>query len=272
MTKATKSRFLLMMTLTATLVVALIGTAVCGVAAAASSPSVVVQTTPALPLFDVVFLATTSAGTDKTLFVSSTSDCSTRLTPICTLGRSQTGLNYNDTTCVFNITGSSLSIDATTTTAIPSLYWCSSAAGSISFETLQMNKVVATPSYAYLNKDTTLTLNAATPVGSTVGFYTTSTCTTMLDGATATTVTSSRKLSVNVVRRFLLSWVTRPCCLHARSSTAQTPMIFTRHRAFATVLSPSAPMRRSSTCLSPQTLNVPRLHRITSKLHLATQC
>ena len=190
-----------MMTLTATLVVALIGTAVCGVAAAASSPSVVVQTTPALPLFDVVFLATTSAGTDKTLFVSSTSDCSTRLTPICTLGRSQTGLNYNDTTCVFNITGSSLSIDATTTTAIPSLYWCSSAAGSVSFETLQMNKVVATPSYAYLNKDTTLTLNAATPVGSTVGFYTTSTCTTMLDGATATTVTSSRKLSVNVGTR-----------------------------------------------------------------------
>ncbi|KPA74278.1 putative mitochondrial hypothetical protein [Leptomonas pyrrhocoris] len=194
------THFFRMMAVAATLFLSLRGTSVVGVAATTSS-SVAVQTTPPFPLVDVVFLATTSAGTDKTLYVSTTSDCKASLTPICTLGRSQAGLNYNDTTCLFNITGASVSVDATTTTAIPALYWCSSASGNTSFTTLQMNKVVTTPSYAYLNTETTLHLNAATPVGTTVGLYTTSACTIPLKDTSTTTVESSRELSVNVGTR-----------------------------------------------------------------------
>ncbi|KPI87920.1 hypothetical protein ABL78_2998 [Leptomonas seymouri] len=183
-----------------TLFLVLLDTSVVG-AAEDTSSSVVVQTTPALPLVDTVFLATTSAGIDKTLFVASSSDCSRRLTPICTLGRSQRGLNFNDTTCVFTITSASISVESATTTPIPSLHWCSSAAGSTSFATMQLNRVGAIPSFAYLNTASTLVLSAATPVGSTVGLYTTSDCTTLLSGTSTTTVQESREISVNVGTR-----------------------------------------------------------------------
>ncbi|CBZ23702.1 conserved hypothetical protein [Leishmania mexicana MHOM/GT/2001/U1103] len=169
-----------------------------GVTGVDASSGVVVQTTPAYPLLDVVFLATTSIDPDRTLYISSASDCISRLSPICTQGRAQVGVNYNTTTCIFNVTSASLGLNAATVSSIPALHWCSSATGTTSFSTLQMNAVRMTPGYAYYNTETTFTFNQATPVATKVGLYRDSSCDTLLNDVPLTTLQSSLKLTASI--------------------------------------------------------------------------
>ncbi|CAC9449262.1 hypothetical_protein_-_conserved [Leishmania infantum] len=174
------------------------GVACVGVTGAHASSDAVVQTTPTYPLLDVVFLATTSMDPDRTLYISSASNCSSRVSPICTLGRTQVGVNYNSSTCIFNVTSASLGLNAATASSIPALHWCSSATGTTPFATLQMNAVRMTPGYAYYSADTTFTFNQATPVGAKVGLYRESSCDTLLNGLPLTTLQSSRELTASI--------------------------------------------------------------------------
>ncbi|TPP52501.1 hypothetical protein CGC21_10460 [Leishmania donovani] len=174
------------------------GVACVGVTGVHASSDAVVQTTPTYPLLDVVFLATTSMDPDRTLYISSASNCSSRVSPICTLGRTQVGVNYNSSTCIFNVTSASLGLNAATASSIPALHWCSSATGTTPFATLQMNAVRMTPGYAYYSADTTFTFNQATPVGAKVGLYRESSCDTLLNGLPLTTLQSSRELTASI--------------------------------------------------------------------------
>ncbi|AIN95775.1 hypothetical protein LPMP_070900 [Leishmania panamensis] len=174
------------------------GVACIGVTGIDANSDVIVQTTPAQPLLDVVFLATTSLDPDRTLYISSTSNCGSRISPICTQGHTQVGVNYNSSTCIFNVTSASLGLNAATTSLIPALHWCSSATGSTFFATLHMNVVRMTPAYAYYSTVTTFTFNLATPVGTTVGLYTESSCFKLLGGLSLTTLESSRELTADI--------------------------------------------------------------------------
>jgi hypothetical protein len=133
-----------------------------------------VTTDPALPLVDVPFCATPSSGIrGSSLFVSSTSDCSTVLATAgdgCAVGGA----------AAFNVTSASLSVDLSAPVmSVPITYWChkQNDGPATVTGTLQMNVVKTVPMYYPTKQLVTMTFNEATPVGSTILFvYADGTC------------------------------------------------------------------------------------------------
>lgn len=157
-----------------------------------------VFTSPSSPMMNVPFLATPSGITSgTTLYLSTSSTCTTTGTPasICTLAVTGTA-TYNTTTCTFTVTYKSLSLDVMND-EIPALYWCGSSQGTTNFGTLQLSTITPTPLYVYYNIPTTLTMNDATPVSSTIGFYGTSDCSGIIGSTTNLTSTRQAALTIS---------------------------------------------------------------------------
>ncbi|TPP45303.1 hypothetical protein CGC20_1225 [Leishmania donovani] len=184
----------------AALALALLIPAACGFAGAAAAASITVTTTPSLPLLDVPFHADVAgAGKGHSVFVSSQSDCSgaSKVTPVCTLGSAVDGVSFVNGTCVFHVTSEALSVDLTRPRpTVPVLYWCSSAHPGASVGALQMSVMGMSRQFMFVNVETTVHLNEATPIGTKIGFYVISTCVTPLTIPQSFTVSATRTITL----------------------------------------------------------------------------
>ncbi|CAJ1986328.1 hypothetical protein conserved [Leishmania donovani] len=184
----------------AALALALLIPAACGFAGAAAAASITVTTTPSLPLLDVPFHADVAgAGKGHSVFVSSQSDCSgaSKVTPVCTLGSAVDGVSFVNGTCVFHVTSEALSVDLTRPRpTVPALYWCSSAHPGASVGALQMSVMGMSRQFMFVNVETTVHLNEATPIGTKIGFYVISTCVTPLTIPQSFTVSATRTITL----------------------------------------------------------------------------
>ncbi|KAG5486225.1 hypothetical protein LSCM1_07347 [Leishmania martiniquensis] len=181
----------------AALALALLALAAHGAAGAAAAPTTV-ATTPSLPLLDVPFEATPpSPIACDTLFISRGGDCS----GATTVGGSDTMKGK----CVFNVTSAELNIDLSTPGyAVPALYWCSSAQRGESVGALQMSVVAVSQPFLFVNVETTVAFNAATPIGATVGFYVNSMCITPLTIPKSFTVPATRNVTLTATGAVLM--------------------------------------------------------------------
>ncbi|KAG5507213.1 hypothetical protein JIQ42_06619 [Leishmania sp. Namibia] len=167
-----------------------------------------VTTTPSLPLLDVPFQATPSSlAACDTLFISRRGDCS-RATSVRSVLESSPALGgdgFVQGKCAFNVTSAALDVDLTTSVAsVPALYWCSSDHPGASVGTLQMNVMALSQPFVYVNAETTVTLSAATPIGTTVGFYVSSTCVTPLTIPKSVTVSATRTVTLTATGAVLM--------------------------------------------------------------------
>ncbi|GET86095.1 hypothetical protein, conserved [Leishmania tarentolae] len=168
----------------AALALALLMPAASGFVDAGGAASITVTMTPSLPLLDVPFHADVAGvGKGHSVFVSRESNCSSasKVTPVCTLGNAVAGVSFVNGTCVFTVTSKALGVDLKKPRPrVPALYWCSSAHPGASVAPLHMNVVTMSRPFIFVDVETTLHLNEATPIGTTIGFYVISTCVTPL--------------------------------------------------------------------------------------------
>ncbi|CAG9569026.1 hypothetical_protein_-_conserved [Leishmania major strain Friedlin] len=184
----------------AALALALLIPAACGFVGAAAAAPMTVTTTPSLPLLDVPFHADVAGiGKGHSLFVSSQSDCSaaSKVTSVCTLGSAVDGVSFANGTCVFHVTSEALGVDLTRPRpTVPALYWCSSARPGASVGALQMNVMGMSRQFVFVSVETTVRLNEATPIGTTIGFYVISTCITPLTIPRSFTISATRTITL----------------------------------------------------------------------------
>ncbi|XQJ24843.1 hypothetical protein NXY56_000739 [Leishmania guyanensis] len=168
-------------------------------AVGAAAAAMTVTTTPLLPLLDVPFHAdVTGIGRGHRLFLSRRSDCSgaSGVTSVCTLGSVVEGGSFVNGTCVFTVTSEALGVDLTSPRpTVPAVHWCSSAHPGASVGTLLLNVMAISQPFMFVHVATTVRVNDATPIGTTVGFYVSSTCVTPLTIPKSVTVSATRNIT-----------------------------------------------------------------------------
>ncbi|RNF18075.1 uncharacterized protein Tco025E_04713 [Trypanosoma conorhini] len=148
---------------------------------------------PPMPLLNVPFNVTADfmqAG--KNLFLSSASSCeeSKMVGSFCTLPASRT--------CEFTVPPASVGVSAEYDKEVPLLYVCSSAVPAKCIQTLQVHVIDSVPRYVFTGVPSTLALGNATPVGSVIGFFVDSDCSSPFLDMLAVKLGEDRRLTLTV--------------------------------------------------------------------------
>ncbi|CAD2222076.1 hypothetical protein AGDE_09701 [Angomonas deanei] len=156
--------------------------------------------TPAMPVLDVPFLVTPAVSSGTSVYLSKTESCdaSSSLVSLCTIG-SSSSVNYNSTTCVYTITSEDLGLTAkyARDEDVPTLYWCKSGSTTY-FAKFDISKVSTVSPIVPFGKASTVVFNKATPEGTQVGFYASSSCTNLVTGTSLSFLDSTRSADVTI--------------------------------------------------------------------------